>query len=482
MLQGKWQMAGYAIYLDESAGRHTACPSLRRAGWGVAFFREDDADTHLAVGIYSGVSGAEQTQNRAALEALLYLAIWTDGDVVVHPDATFLIKGWAAIGDKAIHDGRHVQLWADILSATRKRRGELKLIKVDAHVSMEQASQMQQLHHWVGNHWADRLAARGAEDASVDKNEEANYLNDIHQCKLIQKRAMVANAMAIQALPANEKWWRPATQPQELKLLADSGHCVQWKEGGKWAQCVLCKEQVKATGFTAWLKRRHCGGVEVAQGWEEPERLPPQISPLVGRHTLHPSHSLVYFRGVWVCWECRAYTCAQYERTRKLLEPCKHKRLVGHRDARKMVLRGYNPRTGHRLREMGEPELGHELLAGIGVAIAGLKTTAGKKFNGRKGILKHFDDVQGRWHVQLEGSGQDILLVRACCLIRLPPGEKIEVTLEPSDAAQQSQSQHSLVANGSGEAAEADGHRRADRLEEDEGDPFGHGGGLDEPL
>ena len=186
---------------------------------------------------------------------------------------------------------------------------------------------------------------------------------------------------------------------------------------------MKCNEQVQATKFTTWLRRGYCAGGEMHTGWDEPERMAFASSPAVGKHPLHPSHALVFFRGVWVCWTCRAYAEAGMGRSRVLVQPCKNKRLAGHRDARKMVLKGLHPKTGSKLKEKAEEA--PSLQAGQQVAIAGLKTAAGKKLNGKQGCLMHFDEVLGRWHLRVKHTAgqqeqEEILAVRAACLVKLP--------------------------------------------------------------
>ena len=189
--------------------------------------------------------------------------------------------------------------------------------------------------------------------------------------------------------------------PLEQRLLEDSGHSVQWLAGGRQVQCLRCKEQVKAQRFLPWLKDHKCKGGEETKGWEEPARVPQGMAPQVGHSTLHPSHTLVFFRGIWVCWECRAYACADHGRPRALVQPCKHRRLAGNRDARKMLLKGIHPKTKERLREQDPTS---DLRPGRRVAVAGLKTASGQKYNGTQGRLQCFDEAIGRRSVLLDGA------------------------------------------------------------------------------
>ena len=69
--QDDWNLHQKTVYLDESAGRYSSNPSLRRCGWGLYVMDDERCPS----GAYSAtLPGAQQSQIRACLEGILHIA------------------------------------------------------------------------------------------------------------------------------------------------------------------------------------------------------------------------------------------------------------------------------------------------------------------------------------------------------------------------------------------------------------------------
>ena len=151
-LQWPWNVEGSTIFLDESAGSHSGSPILRRAGWGLAVINDD---LSLRAGVYAPLGGKQQTQIRAGLSALVFIAEETSGEVCVKPDCQYLIDGvnsgrFGTLGWG--EDKRHVDLWQRFWNACVSRHGAVNLVKVTAHQDIEEAL-IEEVDpvDWVGN-------------------------------------------------------------------------------------------------------------------------------------------------------------------------------------------------------------------------------------------------------------------------------------------------------------------------------------------
>ena len=127
----------------------------------------------IAHGVFGSVAGEAQTQNAAAIEALIYCAQNFAGSYVVSPDSSFLCGGWAELEAKC-RDESLADRWAMLQSDIKKHPGTIQLCKVDAHMTLDAVAQYNVSYmDWAGNLYADMLAARGAELGEVTKNEAA---------------------------------------------------------------------------------------------------------------------------------------------------------------------------------------------------------------------------------------------------------------------------------------------------------------------
>ena len=121
---------------------------------------------------------------------------------------------------------------------------------------------------------------------------------------------------------------RLATAPLAFEI-ARSSHCPAFY--GQVVRCVNCLQMRHCLGGTmtvnvrAWLQSA-CPGPEhptpplglIACG-RRPTRVPQLATVLVGGAALHPSHSLMHFRGLYYCKRC-GYVAAH--RALKLVHPC----------------------------------------------------------------------------------------------------------------------------------------------------------------
>ena len=257
-------------------------------------------------------------------------------------------------------------------------------MKVKAHRTGKEVAKDPgaRLERYAGNNYADRLAARGAEEASLGKAAGAKQELDAlyHKARLIQDRlAAITMLVAARQEGISYKFQRQAREPIMDKRLRESGHRLAI-EGGH-VSCWRCGSALSRARLGAWLAGAgaHCrpltaGGLPQAErppaqrveaahvalpglpaqgvpevppppapgeqpGGDEagedqgpddalvPDThvLPPEApQPLVGRTLLHRTHALRFTRGIWWCGRCGAYTSAGLAKSapRKLGKVC----------------------------------------------------------------------------------------------------------------------------------------------------------------
>ena len=178
----KWDVEGRTLYLDESGGPEASTPMLRRPAWGLAWLRKkqgeeqnrapedmDEDECSFDGGFCGAIDDEQNTSTRAALGGLLFVLCKTAGNVVIAPDCSYVIGGFEKFRDDT--QGCHADLWFCIDAARRERRGRATILKVKAHRTEKEVAAIdcpQELRHFCGNHFADRMAARVAEAARVE--------------------------------------------------------------------------------------------------------------------------------------------------------------------------------------------------------------------------------------------------------------------------------------------------------------------------
>ena len=262
----------------------SGCHGIEGSGYKAAFY---------------GVLGAHttQTQNEAAIAALQFIVMHTRGDVQVLPDSQFLVDCWQAITSSSLHSGRrHVERFALTAGKLAHRKGRLSITKVKAHTKLQDAAKAggdMAIHHCIGNHRADRLAARAAWQAAPLASEIAKYDVAVEKVRRVQLRIMAVHKLTLALKPETRCIRLP--MPSTLRtLLAVTGHILRWSESGKSVSCTRCCQTIPASRLRAWLRAGHCVPAPCLDDQGRVAAPTHSISRMVGRTLLKPTHQL--------CW------------------------------------------------------------------------------------------------------------------------------------------------------------------------------------
>ena len=131
--------------------------------------------------------------NRAELVPACVLAERTNGDIALHSDSKYVVQGYEK--GRHLHPaGSNADLWARLGAAVASRAGSIRLVKVPAHVSREQATTSEQaLQDFIGNGYADAWAGVAAETAQLDIGAIALHAHSMHMLACIHNRSISAH-------------------------------------------------------------------------------------------------------------------------------------------------------------------------------------------------------------------------------------------------------------------------------------------------
>ena len=203
--------------------------------------------------------------------------------------------------------------------------------------------------HTFGNTIADVLAARGAEEHQVKKEEHAllSWV-DSRATKLLQRFIAIAGTtfIATEAFASELKEQRKlrkslhkktrANLLQKLKEITEHfPMCI-----GKGWQCARCLSTCGSRGLIRLL-RMPCRPLPALARHEDRPLFIDQPLVIAGR-PIHATHRLGYKQGVYWCWSCGNYC------TRKptlLVKRCKQSRNSGGQRTINRINKGLTPRT-----------------------------------------------------------------------------------------------------------------------------------------
>ena len=343
----------YFWYLDESGGEHVADPLLRRCGWGLALIpRSTTNETFwiLVGGILGNLLGRHQTPARVALTALWAALELSFGDLIVKPDAKFLIDGFQANildGNGVRHESSHADLWHKIRQTVENRDSSVQLVKVTAHQDESKVADncSISLMDFAGNHYADRLASAGATLCEVPYAEISVVNFTRARAWKISKRLLATNAFYLQEAGNSISEDRPGrlTNGQTVleRLIERSGHVLGVKI--KFARhalprmrCRQCQATVVRNKLKEWatttvcrlpLKNNVCGTLV-----RRLDTLARQLGVRIGSREIHRSHQIMAYRGLWWCARCGSHASASEVKksgAKYLLRECRHPTKAG---------------------------------------------------------------------------------------------------------------------------------------------------------
>jgi len=357
---------GVEFYLDESGGKWARDPRLRRCGWGLAAIHISHEHGQLLptcsfMGGFAGNQpGPYQTPNRACLEAMVFILQSTTGALTVKPDAAYLVNGFAK-GRHLNPQGPNADLWHSIGCLVTSRGQPVSVIKVDAHLTLEQCIQASSdMIDYFGNAMADALAGMGAEISCVSDAIAEGVAATDATTWLILKRLLAVHMHFMQTVPKRNGSLRPKrikgalTSFQRLGLT--SGHKFP---GGNLPRaisqlqarttCTVCQQTSSRKTIKSWLKGPKCTGnhISTTTHGQDISRPHPDATIRVGRVDLHPSHKLLFRRGLWWCSSGYYTTTGEGKSSAKnLRKPCLKRREGAGLDYIRRIESGLMPKKG----------------------------------------------------------------------------------------------------------------------------------------
>ena len=176
-----------------------------------------------------------------------------------------------------------------------------------------------------GNLCADRLAERGAELAQVALQDAMNVRFHYALARNVQERAVVIMTHALQ----RKSTMTAAERSRKLRRISATGQTLSTQHRvvamSRSLHCSRCLRQSVATmqgrlDFLASPCEPDTQMIRsIAMGNTRPVSIPLGRSVRVGQCTLHSSHVLRIYRGLYFCTQC-GYTASA--KAQKLVSPC----------------------------------------------------------------------------------------------------------------------------------------------------------------
>jgi ribonuclease HI len=332
---------GLDVYLDESGGEFSSDIRRRRCGWGLAIIREQDGDFVLTGGVAGTLEDVQQTSNRAAVEALVFVLRFTRGHGTVKPDSKYLVDGFNG-GRYRRPDGRNADLWSLVAEALDARDTGIEVVKVRAHIDQEEAMGLD-AEAWrdvIGNMYADGYAGQAAARARPHGTDDDLRVKawDCRATKVLDRIVAVHRfAFGILEKQGRTHDFPRMAQPDTLlqRLGARSNHAFDCtKESFRFLKrlpgkigCHKSGMVVSRRGVKDWLRQGVCPGLPLV-AWlpDQPRVCNSTATARVGRRGVHQSHSLTHYRGVWWCARCGSYSSMGADtnsKVRGLARPCR---------------------------------------------------------------------------------------------------------------------------------------------------------------
>ena len=125
-------------------------------------------EPELKAGLFGGVPGPVQIVPRSELlAAVRTLELTNPEPVALFSDSAYFVDGAADDREHAFASGNG-DLWQRYWQSVDRHLGRVLVVKVKAHAELEALSMGHiEWWHFAGNHFADRLANRGAESAAL---------------------------------------------------------------------------------------------------------------------------------------------------------------------------------------------------------------------------------------------------------------------------------------------------------------------------
>ena len=288
-----------------------------------------------------------------------------------YPDAAYLVDGF----EKRRYldpEGANADLWEQVRLALEAHDGPVLVEKVSAHLSHQAVLSGQvDLQDFVGNDYADSLAANGAREGAVNPATASVVQRSTRLATQVLQRLLETTKLSLEW----EKQFgeeRLLHTPKERasygtklsRLLRHSEHELQvsakvLKQLPSGLQCTRCQQGPTRVGLCQWLASP-CRSLDVQQSATLPglHRAPAGMSVRVSRHDLHRSHHLLHFDSCWWCVKCGSYTTTGGRKAcpKLLTRPCTGRPTRGTAGFLRRLAQGKPPKPGMQWRALPPAE------------------------------------------------------------------------------------------------------------------------------
>ena len=325
---GHWPAGLY--YTDGSGGDLSSTPLVRRCGIGIAQVSFCAATPNFVWGCYAAMDGELHTVPRAELLAVTIVVEQVAADdlltVVSDSEVTVNIVKWCLEAvSSSKYKGKNFGLVARLRRASGRRTSPLQVRWVKSHATEEHLSTARFLSRdIVGNAAADALAVKGAREARVAPGDRCRHLWEHAAGRMIQKRLLHVHQRQLEGLSAATRVVQTAvirpfsSSPAALSI--SSQHRLEASAAapaGLW--CSRCKELPAREELSEWLAHpcHDARQFEIERAHSFVSAAGLQV--VVGARTLHATHRLQAFRGIYFCMRCGCYSG---QKPQGLIDPC----------------------------------------------------------------------------------------------------------------------------------------------------------------
>ena len=318
---GTWWPPG-CYHTDGSGGRFSRYTLIRRCGIGIAYMAQNDEDfSHAATGdpeslfkwgAFTALPGERQTVPRSELMAIcIVLQHVNDGNTDIVTDCKNNANAFQR-GKQYCLESEHADVWEDIWQILDDREISLSVRWSKGHADNPEVMAKYEVkpRDLFGNLCADALANRGSDAAEVSLQDSMTLLWHYSLVRRIQARAVVIMSSTLEgrtAAPARPK------RPRELKMSRDalimqSSHQVTLSRGVLHCHRCHTTSPVEQGAARRWLASQCVPNTALIRtlvaGTTKPTAVPQGQMVIVSRQTIHHSHQLAVYRGLYFCTRC----------------------------------------------------------------------------------------------------------------------------------------------------------------------------------
>ena len=332
-----YEWPGGEYFTDGSGGPNNSFPAIRRCGFGIVllkpglatvdFCNASEPSDLITFGAFGVLPGNLHTVPRAELYAIVEII------VNLRPFSIATITSDSKVnvdlylqGESVANGSTNGDLWADIFSTIRTKSLEVTLRWSKGHATMEIVQQYNiTAKDALGNLVADSLADRAAQLHQVYQEDAFAIKWHLDLVTRIQKRAIVL----LNLFGLREQQKIPKQPAEHTATMSIAAHAMASQHSftsfGKTLFCYKC-HQTSPKGIASirqWLATS-CRPDTMLQatytaGTVRPTRIPPERAIRVGNATIHPTHIIFIFRGLYFCRNC---SCFAIKKLENLARPC----------------------------------------------------------------------------------------------------------------------------------------------------------------